>query len=217
MSFYRKNWYYIGGIIFVVLSFVIGFFGGDIDPIRKILLLSFMALLVHQFEEYALPGGFPPVWNIAISGEKNVPDRYPLNKQSSLFVNTFLAYTFYVLPIIFPKWYWLGIMTMAFGFAQFIIHGIIINIKLKSFYNPGLAAVIFLHIPIGIYYLWYLHTNNSVDSWHWWVGICGLPIAAVLIVQVPLIIFKDKNSPYPWTKAEMDRFSVIEKLEKIKD
>lgn len=174
-----------------------------------------MALLVHQFEEYALPGGFPAIWNMAVSGEKNVANRYPLNAQSSLFVNTFFAYTFYILLIIFIDWYWLGIMTMIFGFTQFIVHGIVINRKLKSFYNPGLGAVIFLHIPIGIYYLWYLHTNISVDAWHWWVGILCLPIAAVLIVQVPLLIFKDKNSPYPWSQAEMDRFSVKEKLDKI--
>jgi len=61
MNYYRKNWYYIGGIIFVLLAFLIGFWGCNITPIRKILILSFMALLVHQFEEYALPGGFPPI------------------------------------------------------------------------------------------------------------------------------------------------------------
>jgi hypothetical protein len=64
-KFYSKNWYYIGGILFVVLSFLIGFFGEAFDPLSKILTLSFMALLVHQFEEYALPGGFPAIMNSA--------------------------------------------------------------------------------------------------------------------------------------------------------
>lgn len=215
MNFYRKNWYYIGGILFVMLTFVMGFWGHNISHIRTILIYSFMALLVHQFEEYALPGGFPPTWNRAVSGEKDVPNRYPLNKQSSLVVNTFCAYSFYLLAIIFPTWYWLGIMTMLFGYTQFIVHGIMINRKLKSFYNPGLGAVIFLHIPIGIYYLWYLITNVSMGAWNWWVGILGLPIAALLIIQAPIQIFKDKNSPYPWLQSEMDRFSVKEKLDRI--
>lgn len=216
MSFYRKNWYYIGGILFVLLAFAIGIYGEDMDPLRKILTLSFMALLVHQFEEYALPGGFPAIWNIAVSGEKDAPNRYPLNAQSSLFVNTFFAYTFYILPIIFYQWYWLGILTVLFGFAQFFVHGILINRKLKSFYNPGLGAVVFLHIPIGIYYLWYLQANVSVDPWHWWVGILCLPIGALVMVQLPIHIFKDKKSPYPWSQTEMNRYSVKEKLEKIK-
>ena len=60
-KFYIENWYYVGGILFVVLAFLVGFFGELIDPLRKILLLSYMALLVHQFEEYAIPGGFPAV------------------------------------------------------------------------------------------------------------------------------------------------------------
>ena len=65
MKFYRRNWYYIGGILFVALSFLMGFWGSNISPIQLILIYSFMALLVHQFEEYAWPGGFPAVMNIA--------------------------------------------------------------------------------------------------------------------------------------------------------
>jgi len=34
-----------------------------------------MAMLMHQFEEYALPGGFPSITNIAVMGEKKVPER----------------------------------------------------------------------------------------------------------------------------------------------
>ena len=47
MKFYRRNWYYIGGILFVILAFVMGFWGGYISYIQLILIYSFMALLVH--------------------------------------------------------------------------------------------------------------------------------------------------------------------------
>ena len=56
-KFYSKNWYYIGGILFVALAYLVGFFGEAFDPLSKILTLSFMALLVHQFEEYAFSAG----------------------------------------------------------------------------------------------------------------------------------------------------------------
>lgn len=94
VKFYRNNWYYVGGIIFIALSYIVGIWGSEIDPVRKILVLSYMALLVHQFEEYALPGGFPAIWNIAVSGEKEIAHKYPLNKQGSLLVNTLSAYCF---------------------------------------------------------------------------------------------------------------------------
>lgn len=215
MQFYRRNWYYIGAILFVVLAFIIGFFGKDIEPVRLILILSFMALLVHQFEEYGLPGGFPAIFNIAMSGEKDVPNRYPINAQGSFVVNVVCAYTFYILPIIFIDWYWLGILSMVFGFSQLLAHGIVMNLKIKSFYNPGLAAVVFLHVPIGIYYMWYIHTYFVVEAWHWWVGIFALPVAMFVLVLLPIQIFKSKKSPYPFTQDEMDRFNVKEKVSRI--
>ena len=92
MKFYRRNWYYFGGILFVVLAFVMGFWGGHISHIQLILIYSFMALLVHQFEEYGLPGGFPRISNIVVSGEKKAPDRYPFNANQCWISNVFLTY-----------------------------------------------------------------------------------------------------------------------------
>jgi len=34
MGFFRSNWYYIGGIIFVALAYFIVFFGGDISSMQ---------------------------------------------------------------------------------------------------------------------------------------------------------------------------------------
>jgi len=118
------------------------------------------------------------------------------------------------LPVIFPEWYWLGIMTMIFGFSQFIVHGILVNIKMKSIYNPGLGAVIFLHYPIGIYYLWYIHSHCTVEIWQWVIGIFCTPIAALILVQLPMQLLKSKNSPYNFSQKEMERYSVGEKLNK---
>ena len=216
INFYRKYWFYFCGIFFVVSAFAMIIWGENIDPVRKILILSFMALFVHQFEEYALPGGFPAVFNVAMYDEKEAPERYPLNTMSSWIVNSITAYIFYILPIIFPTWYWLGIMTMCFGFTQLIAHGFIANSKLHSIYNPGLGAVVFLHIPIGIYYIWYIAAHFNFGMWHWIVGIFGLPIAAVIIILLPITILKDKNSPYAWAPDVFNKFSVKERMDRIK-
>lgn len=215
MSFYRKNWYYAGGVLFVALAFIVGFWGDHIDPLRKILLLSFMSLLVHQFEEYAAPGGFPPVFNIGWHREADAPDRYPLNRRSSLWVNVFLAYPGYLLPVIFPKLIWLGLAQVLFGMAgQLVVHGIVINRKLGSIYNPGLGAVLFLHIPIGAYYIEYVYAHGLIHPWHWIAGIACAALGAILIVGLPVILLRDKNSPYPFSPEEMTRFRVEEKLER---
>ena len=59
MAWYRNNWYYVGGILFVVLAFTLGIFGADMEPTRRFMILFFMAMVLHEFEEYVLPGGFP--------------------------------------------------------------------------------------------------------------------------------------------------------------
>lgn len=213
MNFIRRNWYYIGDVLFVALAVVLGIFWNDMSMLRRLMLMSFMALLVHQFEEYGLPGGFPAIMNIAWQPGEGLPDRSPLNRNSALFVNVFFAYPFYILPIIFPTLIWLGLAQVLFGMAQFGVHGILINKKMHSVYNPGLFAVVFLHWPIGIYYIWYVVVNSLVQWWMWPVAVVILGAAAFFGVNMPVARwFKDENSPYPFSEKEMARFHVQEKL-----
>ena len=214
--FLSKNWYYIGGVLFVALAFLVGFFGDALDPLRKILLLSFMALLVHQFEEYAIPGGFPAVYNIGLMGEKEFPDRRPLNRKSSLIVNVIGGYPFYLLAIIFPGVIWLGLAQVLFGMVQFLIHGIVINARMKTFYNPGLGTVVFLHWPIGLYYIWYVYTHGLIQPWHWIAAVACTVLAALLIIMLPIRAFtNDMNPAYAFSAEEMDRFHVKERMAKF--
>ncbi len=215
-KFYSKNWYYIGGVLFVLLAFMVGFLGEGFNPLSKILTLSFMALLVHQFEEYALPGGFPAIMNSAWMGEKDVPDRYPLNRKSAFIVNVIGGYPFYILAILFPNLIWLGLAQVLFGMLQILIHGILINVKMKSWYNPGLAAVVFLHWPIGIYYIRYIYVNGLIQPWHWLAGIGVTVLAAMLIINLPLQLLKNKKSEHAFSAEEMKRFNMPEKLKRLK-
>ena len=215
MKFYRRNWYYIGGILFVILAFVMGFWGGYISHIQVILIYSFMALLVHQFEEYGLPGGFPALFNVIINGETEAPDRFPQNSHLAMIVNVALAYPFYIAAILFPGAIWLGLATMFFGLSQILGHGIMMNRSLRSFYNPGLAACIFLHGPIGIYYIGYVAANGLAGTWDYIGGILAMILAAVVIVVLPVRIFSSREAKYPFSTEEMERFGMMEKAKKL--
>jgi len=215
MQFYRRNWYYIGGILFVALSFSMGFWGGNVRPIQLILIYSFMALLVHQFEEYGLPGGFPTLFNVIMNGETKAPDRFPQNSNLAMVVNVALAYPFYIAAILIPDVIWLGLATMFFGLSQIFFHGIVINRSLKSFYNPGLAACVFLHGPIGIYYIWYVAIHGLAGPGDYIGGVIGTILAAVVIVALPVRIFSSRETQYPFSRAEMERFGMMEKAKKL--
>ena len=218
MNFMRKNWYYAGGALFVALAVTLAIAWNSLSILHRLLTISFMALLLHQLEEYAWPGGFPPVFNIAFQPKPGgTPDRYPLNRSNALFVNVFFAYPFYIIPILFPNLVWLGLAQVLFGgVAQFIVHGFMINAKLRSFYNPGLFTVVFLHWPIGIYYIWYVSANALVQPWMWPVAILIVAAAAVFGVSLPVTRWLlDKDSPYPFSEKEMARFHVQEKMERL--
>ena len=93
MKFWRRYWYVIGGILFVALAFTMGLWGCEHLPrIQSILIFSWMAMLIHQFEEYALPGGMPSITNMAAFREKEAPDRYPFNSQQCFICNVFLCF-----------------------------------------------------------------------------------------------------------------------------
>lgn len=214
MKWYRDNWFYVGGILFIIQAFALILFGSDMEFLTKIMCLSFMALNVHQFEEYAIPGGFPMVMNMAFMGEKEVPERYPLNKKSAFVCNVCFMYPIYILAIIFSQQLWLGLAIVIMGVAQIFVHGIAFNKKLGTIYNPGMASIIFLFVPLCVIYIWYVVTNCEVLWWHWLIALILQPVLGMGCLMLPIQKLKDKNSPDAWTEDEVKRFDVAGKLAK---
>ena len=214
ISFLRRNWYYVGGVLCIVLAVVLAATWSDLGILRRLMLMNFMALLVHQFEEYGWPGGFPAVFNIAWHpGGEGMPDRFPLNRRSALFVNVLFAYPYYVLPILLPHQIWMGLAQAGFGMAQLVVHGVVINRKMRSVYNPGLFAVVFLHWPIGIYYIWYVVANGLVSWWTWPAAAVWLILGALMGVSLPVTRwFADRNATEAFSDKEMARFHVRERI-----
>ncbi|MBQ2777288.1 MAG: HXXEE domain-containing protein [Peptococcaceae bacterium] len=216
MRFYRNNWYYIGGILFAFLAFILGLFSDFIDPMRRIMIVLFMCLLAHQFEEYAVPGGFPSAWNVGVSGETELGDRYPLNTKSAFIVNVCCAYPIYIAGIIFSQIHVLSIFIAYFTMAQIMMHGIMMNKKMGTLYNPGVGTALFVMVPIGIYSIWYIATNYTIPTWNWWAPILAFPFVAFLTILLPILKCQDKNSPYHFPERDTKGFSIKNKVARIR-
>lgn len=104
---------------------------------------------------------------------------------------------------------------MFFGLSQILFHGIMMNMKLKSLYNPGFAACVCLHGPIGIYYIWYVASNRLAGASDYIFGIIAMIVVAALIVLLPVKVFSTRNAKYPFSKEEMERFDMVEKAKKL--
>lgn len=211
MKFIRNNWFRIGLIVFVALAFYMIFWGNDaLSDTQKILMASLMILPLHQFEEYVMPGGGLVVINLAFYGEKVLYRNYPGNWNSIMIVNL-SAYIFYILALVFPEALWLGIATMLFNLFQVLGHGFEMNIKLKTWYNPGLATSLFLFLPISVYYLYFVTHNCSVTGKDWLCAVGLLALIMVCTIILPVQGLKKKDSPYKIPEWQ------IQQLEKVRE
>jgi hypothetical protein len=215
MNAYRRHWYTVGLFIGVgVLVFVtIGW--QTLGVLQRLLLLNFATLLLHQFEEYGWPGGEPAIMNKVLQPSAT-PERYPLNQNSAMVINVVVAYPFYMLPVFFPRVVWLGVAPVLFGILQFIVHGVVTNRKLRTFYNPGLLTVILGHVPFGAYYIYYIRAEGLATITDWVFGLVYLMAFTGLFMRKMTYTWLAKNdSPYAFADVEMRRFNVDAKLARI--
>ena len=215
MKFFRRHWYNIGLAVAIIAAIFLALQWGYMGILQRVLLLNFIAILIHQFEEYGFPGGEPAIMNIVLQNSPT-PDRYPLNQNAAMITNVVGSYGLYLIPVFLPNIIWLGLAPILFGMVQFIVHGIMTNIKLKSFYNPGLGAVTFLHIPLGIYYIYYIQSNGLASGWDWVIGVVYMFLFAFIVVnKMTRTWLADKNSSYHFAEEEMNRFNVKGKMDKL--
>lgn len=215
MKWFNRHWYNVGLVVAILTGIYLAFTWSDLTILTRLMALNFIAILLHQFEELGWPGGFPLQMN-DIMWKSEFPDRYPLNQFSNMLGNVVASYIFYLLPVFFSDVIWLGLAPTLFGLGQLFVHGIVNNIKMRSLYNPGLFAVVCMHVPIGVYYINYINTNNLVTSTTWLFGLLYL---AVFMVAFGLSLYKllaDKNSKWAFTEDEMNRFDMVRKVKKLK-
>jgi hypothetical protein len=171
---------------------------------RALAVMNALALAVHQYEEYVDPGYFAGQTNAAVM-RSSQPRNWPLNRQSSLCINTVLAYPFYLAPIVFPRVKWVSLPPMLFGLFQAVDHGLVMPALARSKYSPGFLAAMLLHVPIGLTYIRALRTEGPIgrDTWRKSAGVTALFFAALL---VPFFGFMDKDSPYAFSAKHMGRY-----------
>lgn len=149
LKFFRRHWHDVGVVSAVVAGIYLAVVWADVGVLQRIVQLNFIVVLLHQFEEYSWPGGFPAVANLVML--PSIGSRYfkPLNQLSSAVANVAFAYVFYLLPVFFPHAIWLGLSTVIVGAVLRVIgHGILVNYQIRSLYSPGVATAVFGWLPL---------------------------------------------------------------------
>ena len=88
MNYIRKHWFDIGGIAGLIILVVLLFEYQKLSNYQLLMWLSLISLFSHQLEEYRIAGTFPGMVNRVLFNS-DLPDRYPLNSNTSLIINVF--------------------------------------------------------------------------------------------------------------------------------
>lgn len=218
MKFLRSHWYDIGVIPFFISLGYLLIRWTDISVLQRLALMNFCVILWHQFEEYRFPGGEAAITNMAMQPKRlDRADRYPLNQNNAMVINMAAAYIPYLLPVFFPNVMWLGFMPVVFGISQFMVHGIMTPRKIgNKIYSPGLCAVFFGHVPVGIYWLYYTISNGLLN---WQNVLGGFVYLAVFIggfmMKIGYGVLQSPDSKYPFPEEEYERGGYAERVRNL--
>ncbi len=196
MKFLRKHWYDLGGVLAIITAVFLFYFHNSLTNYQLLMWLSLVSLFLHQLEEYRLAGTFPGMVNRAMY-KSDMPDRYPLNTNTSLLVNVFVGWAPYLSAAIFGEQaVWLGIATIVVSLGNTVAHTTVFNIKGKTIYNAGLATSWLLFVPCIYFFFTIIYKENLVTLTDYCIGIpLGIILNVVGIVKL-IDWLADKETKY---------------------
>lgn len=195
MNLFRKHWFDIGGVLSIFIIIFV-FSDHSLSLYQKTAWLSLVFLCFHQLEEYRIAGTFPGMVN-RVMYNSPLPDRYPLNARTAVYVNVYFGWLAYAFAAILgERAVWLGIATMLVSLGNAIAHTIVFNIKGKTIYNAGLITTWIFFLPCICYFFYIITVEHLATAVDYVIGI-PLGIAFNVLGIIKLIDwFADKNSPY---------------------
>lgn len=165
--------------------------------VQKMLLASILVLLLHFFEEFYVPGGFPYMGvKVLLGKDERDPKKWNCNNLSSMYGNWGFLLLVYVLPLFVPNVKFLLLAPMLFNFAELLMHLLAFNIRLRKCYNPGMITGVFFLPPISIYYFASVF-EASMYAWYDYV------LAVVWFIFVFWLSFR---SPIYWSLGKKEGY-----------
>lgn len=176
---------------------------------RKLTAMAVIALVLHVWEEWRIPGGFFYLYN---QGSFN----YPMSMLTDCITNMLGI----VIGTIVVLWggNTVSAITVAFcSFFEVVVHCGILMARTQSlfdgtgisvYYDPGMATTLCLFLPITIAFIYSLFKNRPTKK-QLLFGVIWIFIIVQSNVILPEEILKDENSPYAFTdKGYYDQFDV---------
>jgi len=149
----ERHWFDVGGVFGVVLLVWLSIDGSSLDTITVLLWVSLLTLFAHQLEEWRWPGWFPGMLNVVLFRSTD-PWRFPLNIRSGLAVNVGVGWVGYTLAALLgERALWLAFGRILVSLGNCILHLIVLPIRGRMLYNPGMATSLLMFLPVIIWFV----------------------------------------------------------------
>lgn len=208
MKFLINNWYRLGAVLGLILVTFLAFHLITLSAVQILLIWNLIALFAHQFEEYQFPGGAPIIINKVVYDETTLADHYPGNGLSIMLVNT-IAWVIYLVAILLPNYYWLGLGVIFFSLFQILGHCIQMPLKLRAWYNPGMVTTVGLFLPLGVIYINKLSSLGKLNWGTIFLAFLVLIVCILFSIVAPVQLLKNKHTKYPINHWQIKRYNEI--------
>lgn len=133
--------------------------------------LSLASLFFHQLEEYRIAGTFPGMIN-RVMFHSDLPDRFPLNSNTSMVINVCIGWTLYFFAALAgERLVWLGMATILVSLGNIIAHTFLFNIRGKTIYNAGLITCWLFLAPCVFFFFKIISENHFAQTTDYLIGI----------------------------------------------
>jgi hypothetical protein len=205
MKFLRDHWFDLGGGLALLTGVWLALQFNTLSEYRVLMYGSLISLFLHQLEEYRIVGTFPGMINEVLY-RSSLPERYPLNPQTSLVINVGIGWTTYLLAALFAeRAVWLGLATILVSAGNVIAHTILFNVKGRTFYNAGMATAVLLFLPVVIWFFTLVARPGMAGPGDYIAGfILGVVLNVVGVLKM-IEWMADRDSPFAFSSRQMLR------------
>jgi hypothetical protein len=163
-AWFKEDWQKVSVIVGLFLTIYLVVIVLPQNLLLFALLMSTPLYMLHEADEFVLPGRFPQFLNHDIY--KTDPENGPLGPTTVFWGNMFV---WIVLPL-FSLWAISDLRQAAWIPYYFIFQAIlhlVLGILGKRFLNPGMVSAWLVHVPWGIWTIWLLVQAGVIANPYW--------------------------------------------------